>query len=298
MDPHRSIHPNEVHNFLPLDVVTEGRTDQVFLRDYRVERVHGLIPSITSLMLAIHRGTPRLVRRRFDDGWKEKHVGAGSIGIVGAGRASEWELPGLIDGSDYNVTHIYLSNELMVNTAASAFERDYRKLETIDVLSIADRDLQLFGDLLAQELRATSDGGNLVVDSLACIMSVHLIRRYHRDIGISGIIGGNERLTAIQRARVLDFINTNITRNFRMPELAEVAGLKETQFLLSFRNTFGKNPHQYVLNQRVQLAVERIRRTKLTFSEIASLTGFSDQAHMTRAVKKATGQTPGVWRKA
>jgi AraC-like DNA-binding protein len=52
-----------------------------------------------------------------------------------------------------------------------------------------------------------------------------------------------------------------------------------------------------VLNERVRLAVEKIRRTSLTLAEITAVTGFSDQAHMTREVKKATGQTPGALRK-
>ena len=33
-------------------------------------------------------------------------------------------------------------------------------------------------------------------------------------------------------------------------------------------------------------------------AEIACTTGFADQAHMTRAIARLTGTTPGAWRKA
>ena len=232
------------------------------------------------------------MRRRFDEGWKEEHVRPGNVAIVGAGRVNDWEWPGQI-----NVSHIYLSSDLMASTAASAFERDYTKLDTVDALNAEDQQLQALGAMLAQELRSPCEGGELLVDSLATVLSVHLIRNFHRNCSAPCIGRGDTRLTTAQRDRVLDFISAHISRNFKLLELAAVVGLGETQFLRCFRNTFNDSPHRYVLTERVRLAVEKIRRTSLTLAEITAVAGFSDQAHMTREVKKATGLTPGALRK-
>ncbi len=52
-----------------------------------------------------------------------------------------------------------------------------------------------------------------------------------------------------------------------------------------------------MLVRRVHRAMALINDTRLSLAEIAFLTGFSDQAHMTRVMKKATGQTPGNLRR-
>jgi AraC-like DNA-binding protein len=43
--------------------------------------------------------------------------------------------------------------------------------------------------------------------------------------------------------------------------------------------------------------VELIRTTQLSLAHIALSCGFRDQSHMTRALKKAMGLTPGAMRK-
>ncbi len=295
---HEIISPEQVHIYAPGDILAEGDTGlddrrRVFFRDYRFSSSTVVAPGIEGVQIVTYRRGSTLMRRRCGEGWKEERVGPGIMSLMGAGQASDWEWPALID-----VSHLYLSSELMADTAAMAFEQDYRKLETMDVLKLVDRKLLALGDALAQELRSPGDRGNLFVDSVASALSLHLIRNYHRNVNAAEIVGAGMRLSPAQRTRILDFIAAEISRNFKLMELAKVSGLSEFQFLRCFKNTFGVSPHHYVLDQRVRLAVERIHRTGLSLAEIAFATGFSDQAHMTRAVRKATGLTPGAIRRS
>lgn len=294
----RIISPEQVHLYAPGDILAEGDTGRdhrrrVFFRDYGYQPSTVVAPGIEGVQIVTYRKGSTLIRRRCGEGWKEEHVGPGVMSLMGAGRPSDWEWPERI-----SVSHVYLSSELMTDTAASAFEQDYRKLETMDVLRLDDRKLLALGDALAQELRSPGDGGNLFVDAVASALSLHLIRHYHRNCRPSGVLYSGTQLTPSQRRRVLDFIGANISHNFKLAELAKVSGLSEFQFLRCFKNSFGESPHHYVLEHRVRLAVEQICGTDLTLAEIAFATGFSDQAHMTRAVRKATGLTPGALRKA
>jgi len=298
LDTRKTIRPDQVHVLVPGDILAEGSAGRnhhrrVFFRDYRFQPMRVAIPAIEDLLIIVFGNGPRLMRRRFGKEWQCQYVSAGDVSILGSGHASEWEwFDQIID------THIYLSKEFMTGTAASEFGIDYKKLETIDVLNTADHTLRHLGQMLAQELRTTGDGRNLLVDSLASALSVQLIRRHHRNCDVSGSISGNARLTTVQKARVTEFINANLSNTIGLQELGKVAGLSEPQLLRNFKNTFGESPYQYVLNQRARLAVEKIRQTDLTFAEIASSTGYADQAHMTRAIRKATGQTPGALRRA
>lgn len=57
--------------------------------------------------------------------------------------------------------------------------------------------------------------------------------------------------------------------------------------------TFG----DYIRKLRVEKAIQLLETRKYTLSEIAYLTGFSDQSHFTRIFKKHTGLPPSVYKK-
>ncbi|MDT3405610.1 chromate resistance protein ChrB domain-containing protein [Mucilaginibacter terrae] len=57
--------------------------------------------------------------------------------------------------------------------------------------------------------------------------------------------------------------------------------------------TFG----DYVRKMRIEKAISFLQSTSYSLSEIAYLTGFSDQSHFTRIFKKYTGQSPSIYRK-
>jgi AraC-like DNA-binding protein len=53
----------------------------------------------------------------------------------------------------------------------------------------------------------------------------------------------------------------------------------------------------YVRKQRIEKAVNLIENTSYTLTEIAYMTGFSDQSHFTRIFKSQTGKNPSAYRK-
>jgi AraC family transcriptional regulator len=84
----------------------------------------------------------------------------------------------------------------------------------------------------------------------------------------------------------------NLCKNFSMVDLARASGLNEAALLKGFKLTFEDSPYQYVLARRVERACDLIRTTNVSLAEIAYASGFSDQSHMARLVKRATGLTP------
>ena len=54
---------------------------------------------------------------------------------------------------------------------------------------------------------------------------------------------------------------------------------------------------EYIRKQRIEKAIELLNTTDYTLTEIAYLTGFSDQSHFTRIFKKHTGKNPSVFKK-
>lgn len=78
--------------------------------------------------------------------------------------------------------------------------------------------------------------------------------------------------------------------------LAAEAGVHPVYFVRAFRRQVGVTPMALRRRVRVAEAVARLRGGALP-SVVAQATGFADQSHLARAVRQATGQTPGALRR-
>ena len=81
-------------------------------------------------------------------------------------------------------------------------------------------------------------------------------------------------------------------------EWAESVGLSRGYAWRCFQRSYGVGPAQFRGELNARAALLRIACTKEPLSKAAADFGFSDQAHMTRAIKALTGTPPGRWRRA
>lgn len=104
-------------------------------------------------------------------------------------------------------------------------------------------------------------------------------------------------LTPAALRRVADFIETNIEQSLRLEDLAQIAGVTRAHFARAFRNDTGLTPHRYVMLRRVDAALQLLRRGGLSIAEIASLSGFADNAHLSRIFRAMLGVGPSEARR-
>jgi AraC-like DNA-binding protein len=84
----------------------------------------------------------------------------------------------------------------------------------------------------------------------------------------------------------------------RLDDWAEAHNLAAETVSRGFGKLFGVTPAAFRLEGRARRAFAMIDRTALPLSAIAVRTGFSDQAHMSRAVRTLTGTPPARWRRS
>jgi AraC family transcriptional regulator len=97
-------------------------------------------------------------------------------------------------------------------------------------------------------------------------------------------------------ARVMEFIDASIERNFTVADLAAVACMSPAHFARSFKATSGRSPHQFVSQMRLELAKRMLADRNRSVSDIALSTGYSSQSNFSRAFRDATGMTPSAYR--
>ena len=105
------------------------------------------------------------------------------------------------------------------------------------------------------------------------------------------------RLTAAQRARVLQLIQERLAEDLTLEELAAAAGISRSHFARLFKSTMGVTPHQFVLDQRIAEARRLLEGTLMPLVDIAASTGFASQSHLCSAMRRHLGFPPGQWRR-
>ena len=80
-------------------------------------------------------------------------------------------------------------------------------------------------------------------------------------------------------------------------EWAEVNGLARETVSRGFGAAYGITPSVLRAESRARIAWLRITRGSERLCKIAADTGFSDQAHMTRWIRRITGYPPVFWRR-
>lgn len=92
--------------------------------------------------------------------------------------------------------------------------------------------------------------------------------------------------------RIRDIVYAQIGDHLRVKDLTSTSGMSFRQLSQVLRAATGLSPHAFVMHCRVQHACALISGSKLPLVEIASLCGFSDQAHMTVTFRKVLGFPP------
>jgi AraC family transcriptional regulator len=104
-------------------------------------------------------------------------------------------------------------------------------------------------------------------------------------------------LRAWQARKVRAYIDSHITAPVLVADLCALVQLSEAHFSRAFRRTFGKSPHAFVIRRRVELAAQYMLQTEAPLSDIALQCGFTDQPHLCKHFRQATGYTPAAWRR-
>jgi AraC family transcriptional regulator len=124
-----------------------------------------------------------------------------------------------------------------------------------------------------------------------------LLRR-QIDPEVAGEVADSQaRLLAWQARKVRNYIDGHIAGRILVADLSAVIQLSEAHFSRAFKRTFGESPHAFVIRRRVEFAAHYLLQADASLRDIALQCGFSDQSHLCKAFRQATGQSPALWRR-
>ncbi|HEX6684158.1 MAG TPA: AraC family transcriptional regulator [Candidatus Limnocylindrales bacterium] len=154
----------------------------------------------------------------------------------------------------------------------------------VDSPSLPDELLRLRVDRLHAALADPSNA--LEAESRLAFIRERLVRhlggRPQPDAGVDRGVAG----------RLRELLDERIAAGITLREAAGVLRCHPTHLVRAFTRRFGLPPHAYLTGRRID-AARRLLLAGRPAAEVAWLTGFYDQAHLTRHFKKHLGTTPG-----
>ena len=106
----------------------------------------------------------------------------------------------------------------------------------------------------------------------------------------------DDYVAAHSLTRVVTYVRDYLNEPIRVANLAAVAQCSTSQLERRMRNAFGTSAAKYVTRARVDRASELLATTDLPLATVAARSGFYDQAGLTRAFARFSGDTPGQFR--
>lgn len=95
-----------------------------------------------------------------------------------------------------------------------------------------------------------------------------------------------------------EIIQDHIDTNLSLKEISKNLDINPSYLSREFSKYFEDLSFgEYIRKQRIEKAVELMKSPSYSLTQIAYLTGFSDQSHFTRIFKKHMGQAPAAFRK-
>lgn len=150
-------------------------------------------------------------------------------------------------------------------------------------------ELQSVTDILFEETFAPRCGGQTVIDRLCEIVVIRLLRHLiEQGRAQIGLVGG---LAHPNLSMAIVAMHENPAKNWRLEEMAEVAGMSRTSFANSFRDVMGVTPGEYLTQWRLVLTRLAIAKGE-SLKSIVGKVGFSSSAALSRAFKRHYGVSP------
>jgi AraC-like DNA-binding protein len=97
--------------------------------------------------------------------------------------------------------------------------------------------------------------------------------------------------------KAVKYILTNYSRKISVTDIADHVGLDVSYMSMVFKRTMNIAPHEYLINWRLEKAIELMKNPALRLSEIACSVGYDDPFLFSKLFKKKTGLSPREYRK-
>ena len=106
----------------------------------------------------------------------------------------------------------------------------------------------------------------------------------------------NEHALQIRMQKMLAFINESYSRDITLSDIAGAASISKSEASRCFQSYLSTSPVNYLLNLRIQKAMQLLRSTEMTVEAVSLECCFGSSAYFCKLFRSRTGMTPRQYR--
>jgi AraC family transcriptional regulator len=212
--------------------------------------------------------------------------------------AMHFDPPGVLTGARWSDDH----QVLILMPTQQSFERAVVELKGAAPVEFhrdnhfVDHRIEHIARALLTESEEGFLSGRLYGESLALALACRLIARFSAQASRPQHF--TQGLPRWRLNRALEYIHDQIDHDLTLNDVAQAAGLSEFYFCRLFKQNMAMTPHQYIVQQRLNLARTLLTDPRISIKVICRMVGFSNQGHFSALFKRATGLSPKAYRDA
>ena len=159
-----------------------------------------------------------------------------------------------------------------------------------------DKTLKHLGMAVVSAMQHSTPAPKIFLDYIGQAILAHATHVYGGTLPSPDLHRGH--LAPWQARRAKEFLSANLHGDVPLASVAAECNLSVSHFAHAFRRTFGRSPHLWLIECRIDAVKNLLLTSRLTLAEVAGKCGFADQPALNRCFKRVLGQSPGRWRKS
>ena len=225
--------------------------------------------------------------RRFGD--PQRH----DIPFHGATLFDLSDLPMVEVEGRYDMARVYLPRQRIIAVTESMARRSDVRLR-LPSPGFDDYVITNLLNIISFAFENPEQASQLLVDEVSILLMYHLIHNYSDILPTARNRGG---LASWQERIAKEILFARICDPPTIDELSQACGVSARHFIRAFRQSAGRTPHQWLMQERALRAKNLIEHSDRTLAEISEMCGYANQSHFCRAFLRYFGQNPSAARR-
>jgi AraC family transcriptional regulator len=193
----------------------------------------------------------------------------------------------------YDMLRVYLPRRRIISVAEGMARRSEVRLRAPKP-GFDDYIITNLLNIISFAFDNPEQASQLLIDEVAVLLISHLIRNYSDAAPIGRSRGG---LASWQERIAKEKLFARICNPPTADELGQACGVSARHFIRAFRQSTGRTPHQWLMQERALSAKKLIEHSDRTLAEISAVCGYANQSHLCRAFQRCFGASPSAARR-